>query len=449
MERNVAGASPTRRHVLGGGALALAGMLGAIGCAGAQSADSSQEGKASGEPVKLLLMARSSEGEAYNKRAVAFMEKFPRIRVEVQALPGDYREVVRTNAAAGTLGDVVYLQNLLFEGLAVGGTIQQIDKLVQRDKVNLKQWYDNAIDALRIEGKMFGLPGRGQIQNCFWYYNKDAFAQAGLREPSEQSTLNDLVAAADRLTVRGDGGKFGYGVMWGNFQRITSAIRRFGGELLSADGKKCLADTPQALAAMEWHWDLWHRKQVMAIKPATPAEFGNGNIAMAGQFLAGDRGSFRTAVKDSFKWSTLLLPKGPTGKIGADLSVAPLSINAKARAVDQSWEVMKWFTDREAGVALAIQTTGSNTPGARKDVYCDERVLSDPLYPRAMMEGICKAMDIGATVPYSIPANYRQAELDEVITKHTEAFRENRTVPNPATMRAMTTEAQAILDRPR
>ena len=36
--------------------------------------------------------------------------------------------------------------------------------------------------------------------------------------------------------------------------------------------------------------------------------------------------------------------------------------------------------DRETGVPLGLQTRGSNTPGMRKDVYCDERLLADPAY---------------------------------------------------------------------
>jgi hypothetical protein len=64
-----------------------------------------------------------------------------------------------------------------------------------------------------------------------------------------------------------------------------------------------------------------------------------------------------------------MMPKGPTGKIGADTSIAPISLNARTRSVDQGWRVVRWFTDRETGVALALQQTGSNTPGMRKDVY--------------------------------------------------------------------------------
>jgi ABC-type glycerol-3-phosphate transport system substrate-binding protein len=187
----------------------------------------------------------------------------------------------------------------------------------------------------------------------------------------------------------------------------------------------------------------------MPAKAYADADFGNGSMAMAGQMLAGARSALRNAVKDAFKWSMVAMPKGPTGKFGAELSVAPIGLSSQSKLVDQGWEVVKWFTDRETGVALGLQTMGSNTPGMRQDVYCDERLVSDPAYPREMLDRVCKAMDMAATITYSVAANFRQAEVNEVVLKHMNAFRDNTTAPSAAAMRALTTEVQAVLDRPR
>ncbi|MBI3973769.1 MAG: extracellular solute-binding protein [Chloroflexi bacterium] len=410
---------------------------------------SGEQPPASAEVVKVTFFSRTAEEEAFTKRVDAFHEKHPRIRLDYQALAGNYLEVIRTHAAAGTLADVIYNQNLLFEALAVGGSLQPIDKLVQRDKLNLKQWYESGTGALRLDGKLFGLPARGQVGYCFLFFNRDAFARAGIREPHDAWTLDDLVTAAEKLTVH-DGSRFGYNTQWGNFQHTLAAFRRFGGDLLSPDGKRCVADSPQALQAVQWHWDLWHRKEVMPAKAFANADFGNGSVAMAGQMLAGARSGLRDAVKDGFKWSMVAMPKGPTGKFGAELSVAPVALNSKTRVLDEGWQVLQWFTDRESGVALGLQTRGSNTPGMRHDVYCDERLLNDPAYPREMLERVCKTMDqYAGTVTYSVAANFRQAEVDQVVVKHTNAFRENRTAPSAPALRVMAAEVQAILDQPR
>jgi hypothetical protein len=45
--------------------------------------------------------------------------------------------------------------------------------------------------------------------------------------------------------------------------------------------------------------------------------------------------------------------------------------------------------------------------------------------------------------------NFRQNDVNAVVTKHVTAVRENTAAPSAATMRAMTQEVQAVLDQPR
>lgn len=422
--------------------------MGIAAACGVLPGSGSQPAGRSTAPATVTFFSRTSEEEAFTKRVAQFVEQYPTIKLDYSPLPGDYLLVMRTHAAAGTLADAVYMQNLLFEGLAVGGGIQPVDKLVQRDKVDLKQWYEGGVNALKLDGKLFGLPARGQIGYCFLFYNKEAFEKAGVREPSETWAVDDLVSAAQKLTVR-DGSRYGYNTQWGNFQHTLAAIRRWGGDLLSPDGKKCLADSPQALQAVQWHWDLWHRKQVMHPKVYADAQFGSGEIVMAGQMLAGARSALKTASKDAFKWSMVLMPKSPAGKVGAELSVAPMGLAGQTKVADAAWEVVKWFTDKETGIQLGLQTRGSNTPGMRRDVYCDERLLADANYPREILDRVCKAMDHAATITYSVAHNFLQTELNEVVLKHMNAIRENSVAPSQATLRAFTQEAQTVLDRPR
>jgi hypothetical protein len=66
-----------------------------------------------------------------------------------------------------------------------------------------------------------------------------------------------------------------------------------------------------------------------------------------------------------------------------------------------------------------------------------------------MLERVCKIMDQAASTPYTIPWSFRQTDVDAVVSRHMDAFRENRAAPNPATMRTFTAELQAVLDQPR
>jgi cytochrome c-type biogenesis protein CcmH/NrfG len=54
-----------------------------------------------------------------------------------------------------------------------------------------------------------------------------------------------------------------------------------------------------------------------------------------------------------------------------------------------------------------------------------------------------------AAVVYTVPANYRQVEVNEVVKKHSEAIMANTVVPSAASMRAFHQELQTVLDQPR
>ena len=434
---------PTTRRIL----LAAAPALATLACGIGPQAEIGTTGDSSGQPVKVSLMSRSSEEETFTKRTAAFNEKFPKIQLTYSAVPGDYVQVIRTNWAAGTLADAIYFESGTYESSAGGGMLTALDTYVQRDRLDLKQWYASAVDAMKLEGKLYGLPARGQLARCFLFYNRDLFAQAGVPELTESSNVDQLAAAAEKLTIRDS--RFGYAVNWGAFQDTVANLRRWGADLLSPDGKKCIADTPEAVAAMQWHHDLWHRRQVLATKVWAIPDFASGAVAIGGGLLAGNRGAINTAVQNNFKWNMLPMPKGPTGKFGAIMTVAPLGLNKQSKAQDQTWQVLKWMTDRDTGVMFGLQTTGSQTPGMRKDVYCDERMLNDPNYTRPMQDLVCRIMDQAATVPYTTPWNYKQPEVDAVVRKHMDAFRTNAAAPNPQTMRAFTAEVQTVLDLPR
>jgi hypothetical protein len=75
--------------------------------------------------------------------------------------------------------------------------------------------------------------------------------------------------------------------------------------------------------------------------------------------------------------------------------------------------------------------------------------LADPTFTREMQERVCRFMDQASSVPYTVPWNYKQPEVDAVVRKHMDAFRTNAAAPNPQTMRAFTAEVQAVLDLPR
>ena len=72
--------------------------------------------------------------------------------------------------------------------------------MVARDKLDLKGWFPEMIEIMKIDGKLFGLPFKGQVLNAGFYYNVSLFQTRGRALPNENWTLDDLIKAAQQLT---------------------------------------------------------------------------------------------------------------------------------------------------------------------------------------------------------------------------------------------------------
>jgi ABC-type glycerol-3-phosphate transport system substrate-binding protein len=156
------------------------------------------------------------------------------------------------------------------------------------------------------------------------------------------------------------------------------------------------------------------------------------------------------AAQNSFQWTFDIVPRGPTGKRGGFLSIDTQQINSASKDRDGAWELLKWLTNKESGVNLALQPDGSLTPGFRKDVYCDDRLLTDPRFPKSAMKANCD--NIEQPEGYTYPHNFRLTQpgaIQEVLNRYLNDIADQKQEPTPAIMKQMTQEIQVVLDLPR
>jgi hypothetical protein len=125
-------------------------------------------------------------------------------------------------------------------------------------------------------------------------------------------------------------------------------------------------------------------------------------------------------------------------------------VNATTRSPDGAWELIKWLTNKQSGINIALQPAGSLTPGYRKDVYCSDELLNDSRFPKSAMKANCENFDKPETYVY--PANLRLTQpgaLQTVLDSYLNDFTDLKQEPTPATLKQLTTDVQQVLDQPR
>jgi multiple sugar transport system substrate-binding protein len=186
-------ASPRRRRV----ALPIVGasvsLLLLAGCSSGGSPAPSESGFAGTELTvwsSIDFDPYMTLQEGYFKACAEELE----ITVDVQTQSGDYLTSLLQGASSGTMPDVSLLSSdTQIPQLASQGVLADLGEL----GVTTEGMDDVVADLGTYEGTLYGLPV--QVENYSLFYNKDAFAAAGIETPP--ATFDELVETAAALTT--------------------------------------------------------------------------------------------------------------------------------------------------------------------------------------------------------------------------------------------------------
>jgi ABC-type glycerol-3-phosphate transport system substrate-binding protein len=443
-----------RRHLAGAGGLLSLACL--VACT-TQSPSPAPAGTTRPQVTVRVHARAGSEDEAYQKRLDDFNQQpGQHIKAVYEGLMDYYTKLV-TLVASGTVGDLIYVHhtNLAYQQYAAAGILRAVDDLIARDKFDLSPWFPPTRSAMQFEGKMWGLPIRGQIVWNILFYNPNAIAVADLPDPATW-THNDISTNMQKLTRKGAGDAVeAYGAMpggWGDFSYTVSLMRRFGGEVMSQDGKQVTINSPACQAALQWYYDAWHRHRTLLTSQRAPGEgtyepLGTGKAAMMISAQGGFRADIHKALNGAYQLEFRVMPRGPGNRVGGFLALNDSSIIAASPQPNEAWEVLKWLANKDTSYALATQQTGSNTPNFRKDTYCDERLMADPRFSRKSMEAICAGAELPE--PDALIWNLRFDQFNSLLSQRMSEIRDNKAEPTIGWLNALRTDLQAIADLPR
>jgi multiple sugar transport system substrate-binding protein len=256
---------------------------------------------------------------------------------------------VLTMIAAGTAPDITSVAAADLAAMSARAQLLRLDPLIQRDRYDLRDYFERAVKQWQWEGKQTGLP-RGYA-NQLLYYNVDLFQQAGRKAPPSEWTGNawtwdEFLADARTLTKTADEGKsgvFGHGLWAGLRFSYGLFVWNAGGDILSADGKTCVIDRPEAIDGLQFMGDLVAKHQVsppLALVQAeqTDAMFYKGRVAMH-VFTSGAMQRHQTGAT-GFRWEVGVVPKGKATRqtTGGGTGWA---IPAETRNPDEAWPLLQ------------------------------------------------------------------------------------------------------------
>lgn len=349
----------SRRTLLqrSGQAIVGASLLGGLGTV--LDACGNGSGTSGNQAITLRFAVLNDPGEIKNAKALgqAFTAKNPHVTFSYEPTDGGtYLQKILTEAAGGTMPDVFWNADVYNAEFASKGVAFNLDASLHENGINTADIYASMLGLGTYNGHVYCLPR--DYNHVVTYYNKDAFAKAGLSAPSLDWTYDEFLTACEALVTKG-------GVKWAvNTSMIWWAIyvpfiRAFGGDMLSGDGKSAAFTSDQALAGITALTDLVAKGY--AVNPAqapTNDPFISGDAAMSWT-VRPSVSSYVAGIGTKFTFDATRFPKLPNHPlIGAGMS--GYSVSAQSSNTATAAKFVEFIVS-PAGQKI-FEATGNSVP---------------------------------------------------------------------------------------
>ena len=346
----------SRRRLLGA-AGAGSGALAACGQSASEGGAAPAAGPVSG---KVVYLSQSAGGDARQEQETALFNDFGKqngkVTVDVVVVGGAgggglAKEKFIVSAAGGQPMDVVQNSWGVWTDLSEGGSIAELTPYYKRDKVNLADFMEGAIQAYTLDGKTWAEPVSVSADALF--YNVDLFRAAGLPEPPQNPedktwTMDKFLEVSQKLT-RGTE-QYGYGANVSSFNvEGLSCGSYFGQQAWDDTKRKCLMDQVNSIKGLQYFQDaIWKQRVAPSAAQATALRGSAANVLYTGKIGMNPVGPFNPPKLD-FKWGIAALPYSGSGK-NQSARIWPHGLHvAKGKNVDAAWELLKWLSKPENG----------------------------------------------------------------------------------------------------
>lgn len=188
------------------------------------------------------------------------------------------------------------------------------------------------------------------------YYNKDHFDKAGLAYPTDDWTWDDLVAAAEKLTIKDGDRTVQYGFQCDEYNRLfLSLLWSYGGEPFDdmSNPQKAVYNNEAGVQAATI------MKKLVTTLGASPMPGSQGSLGYREAFQNGMTSmmvdiSWTIAgctAKEGLNYGIALVPKGTTR--GSYVAPSAWGISTQTKNLDVAWDVWKFINSKAATLKLS------------------------------------------------------------------------------------------------
>jgi multiple sugar transport system substrate-binding protein len=286
------------------------------------------------------------------------------------------------------------------------GIAWDVTEELKREGIDVEKDLWRATDPTFIyQDRVYGFPANVAV-NAIWF-NKDILDSCGIAYPEGELTWEELIALAKKLTVMDDNGRYRHFGFLFDFGSVQQFLKMWGVDIYSKDGTRCTLDSPEAIAAVQFMYDLIYKYKVSPspVQEAAMATqggwgsgvitwFGGGKAAMA---IGGRWWLCLLRNYENLHLGAVACPHGPGHKyLGYGKSIL---INKNSPRRREAFRFLTYMYDKPYNDLINHQADAL----APVKKYCyTEEYLHDPEYPNEDFNEVWRdIMNFGEPEPVS------------------------------------------------
>jgi multiple sugar transport system substrate-binding protein len=292
--------------------------------------------------VRLLTTHGATMAPFIAESLKKFAQEHPEVKVEHEDLTEGYYDRLNVMVASQTLPDVVNLRSFdMFDWYRLGNLHSVSEFLDAEPKLKASDMVDAIMRSCYFEGKYWGLPY--DASTMIFFYNRDLLKQAGVEEPKDTWTIDEMMEMAKTLT-QGDNWGFARLPDYADW-RVEPWILAYGGTMINEARDQWTMVGEGAEAAMQLLVDM-RKKYKVAPEPAAAGSInifvlGKGGLVNAGQWeIPGNREALK------FDWDVAWFPTGKAG-FKSITHGGTYIMYAKTKVASEAWKVQRWICAEE------------------------------------------------------------------------------------------------------
>ncbi|OGS21202.1 MAG: hypothetical protein A2252_05285 [Elusimicrobia bacterium RIFOXYA2_FULL_39_19] len=333
-------------------------------------------------PKKVIQFVMPGSDSTYVEMIKPLIKKFeaqnPDIDVIFQPISGQrLRSKIFVRVASERAPDVCFIDPMDMLIFLEKDVLLELDSLIEKDRdMKKSDFFPFVIESMTWNGNLYGLTDG--FTPLVIYYNKTIFDDAGLKYPDGNWDWYDFLEIAKKLTIRADGGtikQFG-GALYD--EDVLYFINAWRGSLWNKTKTKCIIDTPEARAGVQFLVDLIIKHKVIPNLTDNDSQSGDRafKAGRVGMFLGGMWYTPNFKKDKTLKWGICEIPKGK-------VKVSPIfthmwSILKQTKHPNESYRLVKFLCSPES--QLYLLSFGDSVPSNIK-VAQNELSKENPDFP--------------------------------------------------------------------